>query len=46
LHDAAGDFVVTYTVVDALGNERVVTATITVLQIEFDETLAVDLLGT
>lgn len=43
--DVAGDFELTYTVVDALGNERVVKVTISVLQIEFDETLAVNLLG-
>ena len=41
----AGDFDVTYTVEDSLGNVGTVTITVTVLLVEFDDTLATDLLA-
>ncbi|MDI6452770.1 DUF5011 domain-containing protein [Peloplasma aerotolerans] len=43
--NAVGEFEVTYLVADALGNETELVITITVLQIEFDETLETDLLA-
>lgn len=41
----AGEFDVTYTVEDALGNVGTLTIKVTVIQVEFDDTLATDLLA-